>query len=264
MRDFMKWCIEKKHMLSDRENELNWNKIHQNNYNMWSMTEDAKIKDKILNEIINIPHKNILIPGCGSVVGLQNYLCDNLESIDEIVCTDYASVITIAKSKKNHGKIIYECKDSKNLGYYDRFDIVINVNSIVSYSDMENRDILRSCYEAMKNGASFIGFFPTIFCKIEIACLENKYNKLKKLTRKELKKSIYDIFSLYEDYQIFYTPLVLRCILKESKYVIEKFELFFCDTKNFIEQAEKYYEIFDKDILVYEFYVNAKKVDNIL
>ncbi len=115
------------------------------------MTEDPVLRSKLISEIEAIPnHGKVLIPGCGSRVVLQNQIAESLQNIQEVCCTDFADVVVAAKQHNNHPRIRYEARNSQNLGYEDQWDVVVNVNGILSERDEENRDILDSCFKALK------------------------------------------------------------------------------------------------------------------
>ncbi len=265
----MKWLIEKEDAPSFSETEKKWEEIHNNGYHVWSMSADKTVQQKIIDELRPLPHEKILIVGCGSVTDLQNVLCQTLEGIVQIVCIDFKNVAALAEKKENHPKIRYEAADAGALSYCGQFDIVINVNSILSESDMENRKILASCYDSLQTGGHLIGFFPTITCYMEITALEKRYNRLKRMFAKKSEGAhddpfethdAHDLLDIMKEYgQLYYTPLYLRMLPKEPGFDIGRMELFFCDSDLFKKQAKMKFGVLDPDILVYEYFVNAKK-----
>jgi len=258
----MKWLIPNNNEINDNETIAHWSEIHKSGYNIWSISEDDKLLNKLLTVISTILHKRILVIGCGSKIRLQNFLCNALETIERIVCTDFANVISLARKGENHPNIEYREMDSRFLNYENHFDVVININAILSQSDEQNRQILLSCQKALKKGGVFLGLFPTIICNIEIYCLEKRYNRLKRGFAKQAVNldQNNDLLSIMvQNNQLFYTPLYLRCIIKESLLKLHTLELFFCESDDFYTQAKKLLLINDRDVLIYEFFVIATK-----
>lgn len=246
--------------LNDSERQKYWEKTHcEENYEtVWSMTDDAEVRKKVVKEISNYDTpKNILIPGCGSKVALQNEIAKNFTT-SNILCTDYEGVVDIAKKQRNEDNIQYKALNSTCLGFKDEWDIVIIVNSVLSESDEENRTILKSCYSALKPGGILIGFFPTIFASVDIAHLES--------TRERMAFIDIDKSSFYEEkqniWQIFYTPLRLRIILKELNFIRDRVEIYFCDSDYFVNHSKEYYGIENHDLPIYEHFVLAHKPKN--
>jgi len=254
-----KWLLNKKeNKYIDDVDESIWTSIHKGGYNIWSISPDPKLQQKILKKLKTIPNERILIIGCGSDVNLQNMICENLPDVIEIACTDFEDVIKIAKTKPNREKIAYTAMDSRRLTYKDYFDVVICVNSILSNIDGENRMMVNSCFNALKPGGNFIGLFPTVMCLMEIESIERRYNRLKRMFL--LNKPRQDIIETTESgNQLFYSPLLLRRIFFEAHFCITEFEIFFFDSDEAKAQAKKHYVIVDEDILVYEFFIVAFK-----
>lgn len=255
-----KWVIHNSKKLSFEERKKYWENTHANDKyeSVWSLTEDKTIRDKIVNEISLIDKiSRIIIPGCGSKVHLQNQIANSLNNIDEIICTDFNRVIEIASKKNNSSKISYVERDSSNLMYNCEFDVSIIVNSVLSEDDIENRNILLSCYDSLRPNGTLIGFFPTIFCALDIANID----KSEWLPHIDVKNN-----SFYEEvqkiWQIFYTPLRLRLILKEAGFIVDKMEVFFCDSPYFLKHSKEYYNLNDTDIVIYELFVVATKLSH--
>jgi len=253
-----KWPIAPKTVLSDAERRQYWETTHaEENYEtVWSMTEDPDVRNKLTREIQAIDrYEKILVPGCGSKTVLEQQFAERLSDVREICCTDYPGVVEVARRHCQHEKIRYEARDLRHLNFDREWDIVAIVNSVLSESDAENRQILKSCFEALAPGGALVGMFPTIFAPIDIAYLEKTRDRLQYV---DLERS-----SLYETkqkiWQIFYTPLRLRQILKEAGYRLEKMEIFFCDSPYFLEHSRQYYGMDDPDNVIYEFSIVARK-----
>lgn len=265
----MKWLIEKEADLETGPEEEKWTQIHQDGYHIWSMSADASVQQKIAAAIESIRHEDILLVGCGSVVDLQLMLVRRFADIRQIVCIDFEPVIKLAAQKGTDEKISYQAKDARDMGYHCCFDVVINVNSILCSADADNRRILSSCNQALKEGGSLIGFFPTVFCQEEVLSLEKRYNRFKRAWAKRkggpafphtLLSPEHDILDLMAEHgQLYYTPLYLRMLLRQAGFEIDTFALFFCESEGFREQARKMHGITDEDVLIYEFFLHAKK-----
>jgi hypothetical protein len=253
-----KWLIEPPNELLPADRRAYWERTHTSGdiENIWSVTDDAGALQKFGDELKMLAaRKRILIPGCGSKVSLQNHVADSFADIDEILCTDFDLVVKIAASQSNHPKIRYAARDSARLGFENEFDVVIDVNATLSDSDVENREILGACFGALREGGVLIGMFPTILCAVDAGYLQ--------ADRAELEQVDLERSSFYEKsqalWQIFYTPLRLRQILKEAGFHMRKMEVYFCDSEFFLRQNETIYNIADHDIVTYELLVVAEK-----
>ncbi|QMU55687.1 MAG: hypothetical protein GKS04_00550 [Candidatus Mycalebacterium zealandia] len=212
---------------------------------------------KITAELGVLPRKkSILIPGCGSKDELQKHLAGNAPRIEKIVCCDFEKIVEIPHAKNRNEKISYE-KNSTHLGYEGEFDIVLVINSLISESDEENRDIVRSCSAALAPDGTFIAIVPTIGVAVEISTLDKTKKKWAELIDMEK-------FSLYEPnqklWQIFYPPMMLRWILKESGLRTVKMEIVFFDLPEMLEKSKQHYGIEEEDAVIYELLVVAEKI----
>ena len=61
--------------------------------------------------------------------------------------------------------------------------------------------------------------------------------------------------------QLYYTPLYLRMILRQAGLLIDRFEFFFCQSPSFREQAKTKFAVLDEDVLIYEFFIHARRDD---
>ena len=247
-----KWPIDFDDGFDTSQRQALWEEQHKSGYseNVWSITEDEEVRGKLIAKIEELHHSSrILVPGCGSEVHLQNDLATRLQGIKQITCTDFESVIAIAKRKTKHPRIAYEARDSKNLGWKNEWDVVVVVNSVLSSSDSENRQILRSCFEVLSPGCALVGYFPTIYAAFEIQTID-----VKAITGAiDVRKCLF-----YEErqgmHQIFYTPLRLRRVLKEAGFRLTHMEIVFIDiSKEYYGMEE------DSDLAVYELLVVAHK-----
>lgn len=253
-----KWLINTEHVLTDDQRKRYWVKTHtEENYEtVWSMTDDPYVRSRIVRELERVEcRKKILVPGCGSRVTLQNEIAASLPDIDEILCTDFEGVINVAQKQKNDRIIRYKPRDSKRLGSTQEWDVIVNVNAILSENDTENRDILDSCFKVLKTGDVLIGMFPTIFATVDISYIEED--------RERLRFVDFERSAFYEEkqglWQIYYTPLRLRRILLESGFKLNRMEIYFCDSEYFQNHSNEYYGLSDPDAVIYELFIIAEK-----
>jgi len=195
-----------------------------------------------------------MVLGCGSRTELQRDLAANAE-VEEVCCIDYPEVIEIAKREFSDPKVKYQASNLANLGLTCEYEAIVNVMSIVSENDIENRDILASSYEALKYNGIFIGFFPTIICPLEISLIDQERISANRI---DLPRNTF--FESHQGLnQIFYMPLRLRRIIKETGFQLHKMEIYFYESKYALEQATTHYSLSDEDMLIYGLYVVAYK-----
>lgn len=252
-----KWLIEAEGTLTTSERRRMWEELHERGdyKDVFSVTEDETFRRKILDVLSGHGNvRSVLVPGCGSRVFLQRDLAQ-ITSIEEICCTDFERVVDIAAQQLSHPKVTYMAKDSADLGYRNRWDAVVVVNSVLSESDAENRAMMFSFYEALRPGGILVGYFPTIFCAVDIDAVDPSAGLGSRI---DLKRSRIHEKKQGMD-QIFYTPLRLRLVLREAGYRLGRMEVAFCDSDFFIMQGAQYYGFTDPDAVVYELFVVAKK-----
>ena len=255
-----KWLIRAKETLTDKRRKQYWEKTHKDDgyETVWSITGAPDFCERICQEVSILPEfSTILLPGCGSKVELQNSLAESLP-ITRICGTDYGEVVALAEKEENHAAITYVVRDSKALGFSREWDVILIVNSILSESDLENRQILDSCFKALKPGGMLVGVFPTIFSAVDIALVEGKseWLDLVDLNRSSFKDPVQGVT------QVFYTPLRLRRILMEANFQLKKMEVLFLDSDYFADHAKEYYGLTDPDTPIYEYLVVAQRPES--
>jgi SAM-dependent methyltransferase len=174
-KHIQKWLIDFDDGLDATQKQELWGHQHMSGYveNVWSVTQDRAIRAKLILKIEGLyQFSRILIPGCGSEVHLQNDLARRLPNVERIICTDYTDVVDLAREKESNPLVTYESRDSTNLGWEGYWDVVVPVNSVLSASDTENRQILRSCYTSLRPGGALVGYFPTIFAAFDIQSID--------------------------------------------------------------------------------------------
>lgn len=213
---------------------------------IWSVAEDQELI-AALAQHLKKSTKRILIPGCGSRTELQQYIINNFQKIEEIVCNDFSeSAINLAKSNFSHPKLKYEIRDTSDLTVYESnyFDVVIVVNSILSGNHELNVKQLQEIYRVMRGGGLFVGLFPTTLCGFEIFyhLLKENFKDWNDSKWVDIENNCY-FDSLQGIWKAGYTPNRLNHIIKEIGFKRERMEIFFCDSDYFKKESERVYGI---------------------
>jgi len=168
----LKWVVEAPTVRSAENRQQYWEDEHvlHNYENVYRLTEDKCLQNDIVDTLKILSfHKNILIPGCGYKGILEQVILDRLPDCTSVVCTDFPGVIEeLSRNNKLDG-LVYKGLDSNALGMNNEFDAVVIVNSILSDSDIENRSILKSCFNALKPGGSLVGLFPNCLVTLDMS-----------------------------------------------------------------------------------------------
>lgn len=237
--------------------EQYWTKVHQNDYkDVWSLTQDPKALDMILDVMFdNLCHRTLVL-GCGSRGILEHKIAEMDPWVQDIIATDFQGVIDCIKPNESHSpRVKYEARNSANLGYENYFDAIVVVNSILSHDHQENIDILKSCHKALNSKGILIAFFPTIFCSVDLmhTCGKIGYADLINLKENKFRDPNQNIS------QIFYTPLNLRKALRDTGFKLKTMEIAFFDSEHAISESKKHYGLQGTDDVVYEHFVVASK-----
>jgi SAM-dependent methyltransferase len=256
----VKWEIPDLAQRSQRSLESYWASVHRDEgyNNVISLTDDEGVREHITQSLLACQAKQILVPGAGSRTALEEHLITNLPELQKLVCTDFSEVIETAQASFPHPAIEYRAADSSDLPWREEFDAAVVVNSILSDSDRENRQMLSSIHRALRPGGVLVGFFPTVFATLDIALISDDERRRATL---DLERS-----SKYEPdqqaHQIFYTPLRLRMILREAGFEVVSMEVYFLISDYFRQDAGEWSEftIKDDDLAIYEHYVIARAV----
>ncbi|MFB2917124.1 MULTISPECIES: class I SAM-dependent methyltransferase [Aerosakkonema] len=257
-----------------------WNIVHQNySKHIYSLTEDPQICENLINpsnqspdfKIPNSPDIQIVIPGCGSEIRLQKSLLTLCPQIGQVYCTDFSeTAIELAQNnwqetngdtRLKNQQLIFQVADSTKLteeypDWKEKFDYVLVVNSVLSAEDDKNRQMIGEFYKVLKPGGRLYGFFPTIFCDLEIAYLiQSKAHWLTDgqldLARSARSDGMWS--------QIYYTPLRLNRIFKEVGFKRLSFEVVFDDSDIATANLKEILEVDDPDIYNWEFLVRLEK-----
>ncbi len=259
-----KWLIPSSRLAS--EPEL-WKEHEDYNAKVFSLTEDPTLCETLIAGIPSSSGIKVLIPGCGSLVKLQEKLLEKLPNIEKILCTD-SSQIAIQYAKENwlasklyNQTVEFAEVNSANLteirpDWNNHFDYILVVNSVLSSQDEDNRKMIDEFYKVLKPGGKICGLFPTVFCALEIAHLvKDRASQLTDGTINLAYSAIYE--EKQNRSQIFYTPLRLNRIFKEAGFKRLNFEVYFCDSKYF--NTREIYGYDDPDICIWEFLVKLEK-----
>jgi hypothetical protein len=253
------WDINPIAVLSKEDRERYWSNEHvESDYaSVWSMTEDPAVQKTVLEELTQINAARILIPGCGSVATLQERIARDVKSADTILCTDFKSVVEIARKRTTSANIFYKAMDSSSIPCDESWDAVVVVNSVLSENHSENVQMIEAFFGALKPGGLLLGFFPTVFCAMDISLAAGHVDLMSNID--SVRSSFYE--KKQGMWQIFYTPLRLRKIIKDTGFIRKKFEVFFCDSDYFENHSREYYDLRDVDSHVYEHFIVAEKPD---
>jgi SAM-dependent methyltransferase len=250
-----------------------WNEDHQQYPDrVFSLTVDPTLCKTLIADLPNLAGANVLIPGCGSEVSLQAAILELCPNIGRVVSTDFSQQ-AIAKSSSrwqsrlhsingsNAAKFEFLEADSTRLTkdrpeWEGKFDCVLVVNSVLSDLDAHNRQMLAEFNRVLKPGGKLYGFFPTVFCGVEIDILTLGQNE--RLENGEIDLIGSTLYERKQDcHQIFYMPLRLKRIFREVGFNRSNFEIFFCESEYF--NSKDIYGIDDPDICIWEFLVRLQK-----
>jgi len=233
-----------------------WEDLHRHhNYDkVLSLTDDPELRQRLVAQLADLPQAaEVLVLGCGSRTSLERSVASTYPAFN-ITCSDFSGVIEEAQARFEHSRVRYHAANSTDLPWEEKFDAAIVVNSILSESDDENRQMLHSAFRALRPGGRLIGFFPTIFAAFEIALLTEDSKRLAMI---DLKKSMkYE--PMQNASQIFYAPLGLRSILREAGFVLNSMEVVFLDSDHMLQQAHEL-EVTDDATVVYEHLIVATR-----
>ena len=279
-----KWLIPRYHSYNPTETEkLAWDEIHKDyEKHCFSVTPDPKLCEAIIHSSVRVPNFDIpnsadiqvLIPGCGSEVYLQKKLLEFCPHIQQVFCTDF-SANAISKGQENWRQVaedlnikanqfIFEEADSTKLteqkpDWRNKFDYVIVVNAVVADDDLKNRQMIREFYQVLKPGGKIYGFFPTIYCDLEIAYLDASKSRWLTDNIINLTDSANYYHKNHYNHQILYTPLRLNRIFHEAGFQRLGFEIFFNDSDIAANNYREKLGISDLDIVHWQFLVRYEK-----
>lgn len=256
----MKWLIpETETPLAGEDRRAYWETVHRDaGYgNVLSVTDDPRLVARICADLSAAGAKRVLVPGCGSRTNVERAILDRVATVESIVATDFPAVVELAARRLPDPRVEYSARDSTDLRWEEEFDAVVIVNSVLSESDRENREILAACSRALRTGGRLVGLFPSILANLDLAILADD-PKLRATVDVERSTKLEPEQGAH---QIFYTPLRLRVILQSSGLAIERFEIYFMDAEEFRDPSQSYRELVydDADLVTYEYYVVAAK-----
>ncbi|MBU2643407.1 class I SAM-dependent methyltransferase [bacterium] len=246
-----------------RKNEKDcWEKNYLENYydEVLNVTGCQRVNQRI-TQCLDPTVQRVHIPGCGSKPHLQRYLIENFPNLDKVICTDWSeTALTLARRSFDHPKLVYQQADTSQLNPDDGpCDCVIVVNSILSASDILNRQMIRACHRVLKQGGLFIGLFPDVLCSVELSSISSELSELLDGTIDVGKNMVYERRQGMN--QIFYTPLRLKQIFIEAGFEIkfDHIQRIAFDSPFFQGEYLRLYGLQDPDLCIWENIVEVKK-----
>jgi len=256
------WDIQIDGRKTNAEREAYWGHAHATDdyETIFSITQDSSVCKSLsaaVRQAVGPDPGIILIPGCGSRIGLQEHLLAAFPSC-RLISTDFPAVVEVAKDRLKDERAEFIGMNSTTLDLGEEVDAVVVVNSVLSDDHEENAGMIRSFYDTLKPGGSLIGLFPTVLATVDIAYIEGAPSE--RIQQADLANSAF--FENDQDlWQIFYTPLRLRQMVKEAGFENLIMALEFFDSDEMLDHAGEYYGIDDRNLPVYELLVSASRPD---
>jgi|GEM_PF-1001515 len=280
-----KWLIPSSSRLASKsleEEKAMWDENHKDYAGKaFSLTQDPDLCKALIRpynqsscfDIPNSPDIQVLIPSCGSEIHLQKALLEFCPQIGKIYCTDFSQT-GIEKARENWQKadgdsriksqqLVFEKVDSTKIieerpDWKEKFDYVLAVAAVVSSEDEINRQIIHEFSKVLKPGGKLYGFFPTIFCPLEIAHLSKPHAYW--VTQGLVNVPHNTLHGRDWHYsQIHYTPLRLNRIFKEVGFKRLNFEIYFLDSEILANVLKEDIEHDDPDIYLWDLLVRYEK-----
>jgi SAM-dependent methyltransferase len=251
-----KWVIEDDGRPSQGQ-QLFWEREHlaKDYETTFSVGEDEEVMERVVDAVLEADScQDILVAGCGSRTDLQRQLLDRAPALTEVVATDFAPVVAKAAGRFSHPRLTYASLEQAS-GWRRRFDVVVAVNVLVMEGDLENRSLLREWSAMLREGGTFVGLLPMLFCGIDLALLSGRDDLWSCL---DLDRSSWHE-RLQGIRQIEYSPLRLRRVLAETGLRLDDLRIVFLAGPSSRAQARIHYELDDEDLLVYEQLVVASR-----
>ena len=249
--------------------EEEWQKAHADGYKdtVFSITPDQGVRDRTIQEIkhtlTEIPAgmPRILLPACGTAGILERDIAKRISPQPQILCTDFQSVADLARARNTNAAIIYEGRDSRDLGLNAAVDAVVVMNSVVAPEKADNDRMLKSFHKALVPGGALIGLFPTIFCALDVSLTIKNPDIGKAISGCiELEQGMI-VDTAHDARQAFYTPLQLRAALLEAGFMPQdiKMDILFMDSPYFQAETTRLYGLQPEDPPIYELFITARK-----
>lgn len=280
-----KWVIPSSQRLASKsieEEKAMWDENHKDyDGTTFSVTQDPDLCKALIRpygqsscfDIPNSPDIQVLIPNCGSEIHLQKALLEFCPQIGKVYCTDFSKT-GVEKARENWQKaegdsllnsqqIVFEVVDSTQIieerpDWKEKFDYVLAVAAVVSSEDEVNRQIIQEFSQVLKPGGKLYGFFPTIFCPLEIAHLSKKHAYW--VTEGLVNIGHNTLHGRDWHYrQIHYTPLRLNRIFKEAGFKRLNFEIYFLDSEVLANVLKEDIEHDDPDISLWDLLIRYEK-----
>jgi SAM-dependent methyltransferase len=251
-----KWVIEDDGRPS-QDRRLFWEREHlaRDYETTFSVGEDEEAMGCVADAVLGAePCADILIVGCGTRTDLQRLLVERAPAPTALVATDFAPVVARAAKRFSHPRLTYASLGEAST-WRQRFDVIVAVNVLVMERDLENRTLLRVWAEMLKDGGTFVGLLPMLFCGLDLALLSRRDDLQSCL---DLEGSSWSE-RVQGIRQIEYSPLRLRRVLAEAGLRLDDLRIVFLAGDSSRAQAHTHYQLDDEDLLVYEQLVTASR-----
>lgn len=237
------------------DEDLYWAKVHKDGYeSVFSVTQDRALLGQILEMVRRKPASDILVPGCGTHIHLQRALLEGSGgAISSLVCTDFEQVVSLVRPRLRSPMVQFLGCRTQDLDLESAFDAALVINSVVSADDGLNRAMIKRIAAALKKGGRLIGLFPTVFTDMDLLSLGHDNQPVIDVRRNLIFESTQGVW------QLAYSPLRLRLILREAGLEISEMRIVFLESEEFMEQAREHYGITDPDLPLWELLVEAHK-----
>jgi SAM-dependent methyltransferase len=237
------------------DESLYWRGVHEAGYeSVFSVTQDSALLAQIIEIVVRKKSAEVLIPGCGTFTHLQEALLGLGGSpVSSLVCTDFEHVTSLVRPRLQSSIVQFLGCQTQDLPFACKFDTAIVVNSIVSANDELNRLTIKRIVSALKPGGRLIALFPTVFDDIDLTSLGHENQPVIDVPRNLIFESTQGVW------QLAYSPLRLRLILKEAGLEVSEMRVVFLDSDDMLRRTREYYGIKDSDLPIWELLVEATK-----
>ncbi len=247
-------------------NENQWDRIADIYHDEVISPFYGKVENPLLNEIKKIKGKDKKTAaefGCGIF-----YLGKTLsKSFKKVHASDFSSkMVELAKAKNKYNNIDIKKEDIRKIGYNDKFDVVISVNSLIMPSLNDTMKSFTNVYNSLKQEGDCLLIVPSMESVLYHGMLllhdelSNKKEELaKKTAKRKFENEKYDHFLGHykdgEEVQKFYYMHEIEFLLKKTGF------------KDVVIKKVKYpwgkevsdYEDFPEEERLWDWFVKANK-----
>lgn len=221
----------------------------------FSVGEDEEVMEQVTDAVLRAKScRDVLIAGCGSRTDLQRLLLERAPAATELVATDFPPIIAKAAKRFSHPRLTYASLEQAS-AWRGRFDVIVAVNVLVMEQDLENRLLLQGWAAMLREGGTFVGLLPMLFCGLDLALLSRRDDlwSCLDLDGSSWREGLQGVS------QIEYSPLRLRRVLAEAGLRLDDLRIVFLAGSSSRSQARTHYQLDDEDLLVYEQLVTASR-----